>query len=593
MLAFRKDHELGVGEAIGVISPMVGATLSTSWTRWTEWTIYRLFVRQAVCRVSLGLFPGIALCWPGNQEDWQNRAEWVNMRCYLCRCVDSLMPLRALIRRELVSTLRRWWPFLLLLLASTATAFMLFISVRAERLDGSGLLVVGYLATLLLVPAMGAAAFAEEREQGTLDLLRTSYLTAGQLLLAKLVNVTGTFLLLIVGMLPAVGVCFFYQGMDVTNFLGTLGLVAVGTLMFAAIGLRMSIGARTATQAVGRTYTLSATLMAVGALLTVGPMDDPRVAIWPMMLVFGNPISAKGLVLIHAAPVLIATLFLWSTWRRLRRSETHRRPWKIHARLARKRAARPIPGWVNPILGKDLLQNRLFSARGLIFFVLATAVAIVALVLFDGDTIVIGSEVFLSVPFAASFLLWPGIIAANLSREQGPGHADTLGSTLITPGQYARGKLLSACLPVWAFQAGSLLAAFVIWGMGPLEAHRAPMPLHEMVAKHALPLFTLAIGAPSLVLISLVAAAYARRVIASLLLAYVATFIGLLFMQPFLARITQNHGDLMGLAFVPGGFYVLKEHQFFLEAAAGGTLQAAILFVWYRALMIHHLRRVG
>jgi hypothetical protein len=501
-----------------------------------------------------------------------------------------MMPFRALIRRELVTTLRRWWLFLLLLLAAAGTSFSLLGSMGRGASDGTGLLLLGYLAALLLVPGMGAAAFAEDRDEGTLDLLRTTHVTAGQLLLAKLISVTGAYLLLITGMLPAVGVAFFYQGMDTTGFLGAFALIASGTVMLASIGLRMSLGAETAVQATGRSYACGGVLIGVATLLADSPINNINIFVLPILLVLHGNLTAWGWCLLLGGPLLVAALFLASAWLRLRRTEHHRPRMRIQFWPDRKRPARPIPRFINPILAKDLLQNRYFSVRGLFVFTLLMVVAILLPASFGGDTLYMGGEVFLVLPFLAGILIWPGVSAANLAREQGNGRAGMLGSTLISPGVFARGKLLSACLPVWALQTACLLGAVALWWMrwrpGGLDAN----PVSPLLQEHLLPILALMAGAPSLVLIGLIGAAYARRMTASLVLAYIATFVNLFILPVTLMRVIGNHHEIMGLTLVPGAFYVFDRAHLWLGAMIGALVHTTVLYPWFHVLMTHHLR---
>lgn len=104
-------------------------------------------------------------------------------------------------------------------------------------------------------PAFTAGAISGERERQTYDLLRTTLLSPGRLLMGKLVAALGYVLLLIASSLPLHGIALLLGGVDLVEFAISQLLIGVATLFYALWGLYASIRMRSTLTATVFTYT--------------------------------------------------------------------------------------------------------------------------------------------------------------------------------------------------------------------------------------------------------------------------------------------------------------------------------------------------
>ena len=77
---------------------------------------------------------------------------------------------------------------------------------------------VEFVMLLFLVPAMTAGSISGERERRTLNLLLTTQMTAGDVVIGKLAANLSTILLLIVSSFPILALVFIYGGITIRRF---------------------------------------------------------------------------------------------------------------------------------------------------------------------------------------------------------------------------------------------------------------------------------------------------------------------------------------------------------------------------------------
>ena len=129
-------------------------------------------------------------------------------------------PAWSLVKRELLSTLRGARAFLLLLLfVSSAVVYAWLRWPESEgTFEFAGYLsrdmmkdfsILLFVACTLFVPAFSAGSIVLERERATYDFLRMSLIRPMGIVFAKLLNAMGLFLLVLVGLAPAISVSFF------------------------------------------------------------------------------------------------------------------------------------------------------------------------------------------------------------------------------------------------------------------------------------------------------------------------------------------------------------------------------------------------
>ena len=165
-------------------------------------------------------------------------------------------PEMAVVRRELLTVLRKKRTFLaLLLMIGLATGFVMrdwpigagidLVAGRGAQLSDSlsRMLALALLAGgLLTLTPLAGAAITTERENGTLPMLRMALLQPRGIVLAKLVNLMGFYTLLAVGSLPVFGLIFFLVGVSWEDLL--LRLTVVYATVFSAVACGLYCSAR-------------------------------------------------------------------------------------------------------------------------------------------------------------------------------------------------------------------------------------------------------------------------------------------------------------------------------------------------------------
>ncbi|MEK7793691.1 MAG: hypothetical protein AAB353_04135, partial [Candidatus Hydrogenedentota bacterium] len=177
-----------------------------------------------------------------------------------------VVPSWALVRRELLSTLRGVRALAALLVFAVAVSFYavalwpggLNFSPqeygRVSRLVVQGICFGLMAGCLLFVPAYAATAIVAERERATFDFLSLTLIRPSGIVAAKLLNALGLFLLLLVGLLPVLSIAFFLVGVDLFEIAQAL-LIIVGTAgVCASIGLYASARFRKSMSAIMAAY---------------------------------------------------------------------------------------------------------------------------------------------------------------------------------------------------------------------------------------------------------------------------------------------------------------------------------------------------
>ncbi len=186
-------------------------------------------------------------------------------------------PFWALVRRELLSTLRGIRVFFILLIFITiATLYASstwpasienFIEAgAASRRLIQSLIWVLFAGTVLFIPAFAASAIVNERERATYDFLRMSLITPLGVVVAKLLNAVGIFLILYVALFPVFAVSFFLVGVDYLETLRALGVLVTTMFACASGGLLASSLSRRGFIAIGLSY-LSVVMLMLGPMI--------------------------------------------------------------------------------------------------------------------------------------------------------------------------------------------------------------------------------------------------------------------------------------------------------------------------------------
>jgi ABC-type transport system involved in multi-copper enzyme maturation permease subunit len=172
-------------------------------------------------------------------------------------------------------------------------------------LVGMQLLLASFVA-----PAFSVSAISNEREHVTYDLLRTTLLTPGQIVWAKLLSALGFTLLLVFATLPLFSLAFLLGGVEPTELGMTLCVTLASAFLFTMLGLYVSSRSRTTIGATVVTYALvlglvvgvplasligSSTLQVAMSSVTSGGRNELLVNVFEVALTLSislSPISA-------------------------------------------------------------------------------------------------------------------------------------------------------------------------------------------------------------------------------------------------------------------------------------------------------------
>ena len=161
------------------------------------------------------------------------------------------MPTNPIIRRELMTVLRTRRAAAILLAVIAALTVLVLLrwpgdaqvnlsgqqAQQVLRVFGYGMLVV----CVLLAPAFPATSIVKEKRSGTLQLLLRSPMSPMEILLGKLVGVTGFVLLLVAMSLPAAAATLVMGGVDpVGQLLAVYVVIVLLALQYATLGLAVS-----------------------------------------------------------------------------------------------------------------------------------------------------------------------------------------------------------------------------------------------------------------------------------------------------------------------------------------------------------------
>ena len=161
------------------------------------------------------------------------------------------MPLRAVVFRELLTTLRRVSTFGMLALFTGFAIFVVYALMPADLSNSRNMAPVS--ATILFslaltligvavvyLPLIGAISLTTEKEGDTLDLLRAANLRTPMLVSGKIAGAASVYLLLFMGALPALAATQFTIGLEPRETLLTLCAVLSTALCSVTFGVMVS-----------------------------------------------------------------------------------------------------------------------------------------------------------------------------------------------------------------------------------------------------------------------------------------------------------------------------------------------------------------
>lgn len=99
---------------------------------------------------------------------------------------------------------------------------------------------IEFILVIFIVPSITAGCISGERERQTLDLMLTTDMSTGQIVIGKIMASLQTVILLLISSLPVLSLVFVYGGVNGTDLAMLLGYLAVTALFVGSMGLFFS-----------------------------------------------------------------------------------------------------------------------------------------------------------------------------------------------------------------------------------------------------------------------------------------------------------------------------------------------------------------
>jgi ABC-type transport system involved in multi-copper enzyme maturation permease subunit len=487
------------------------------------------------------------------------------------------LPSRALVKRELLSNLRRVPSFLCLLLF---VGFCTFVVVSIWPTQGLNITLVGTLsrrlivfvsyamlfAAAIFVPALAAGAIVTEKEQRTFDLLNLTLISPGGIVMGKLLNTVGFYLLLVAAVMPVLGVIFFLVGVDWVVLVQSFCIIFATSVSCAVVGILSSAFFKRTFVAIAFAYLGMLFLMGGLVLpflliaLVLGPDFVGRVIEkWstvtsPLMTlaqsVTGMSLSWWDFALAMVYQVVFITICARLTLQILRRPQE---PIKVETRKpiddplvleARRktfpfylidplRRKKQIDDQQNPMMVRELrwgLMNRgtilvrVCYSMFILYFIMGSAMMYLER---SYETIF----PWLIIQMVLTVALIPALVGNLFTKEYELGNIDMLRMTLLQPRQIVLGKAVAGAVSV----APALIAA-ILAGLPALFLKLSSREWSLILTGYTT-LFVCALVALAL---TVFASLLTRRTSTSLVLSYVFNafvFVGLFAICIFVAEM--------------------------------------------------------
>jgi ABC-type transport system involved in multi-copper enzyme maturation permease subunit len=322
----------------------------------------------------------------------------------------------------------------------------------------------------ILAPAFSAAAMTIEKERRCMDLLLTSPMRPGVILIGKYLSAVTYLFLLVLSTAPLVYVLIWLAGLDPMEIAGLYVLLLALAAGLCMLGLTASVFFHRSQSSVALTYMV---VLPIGLTLLIcaGSFDG-----------FFHIYNTAWL----AAFLLAATLLMYRACHvRLRRpfnpvfkaaeeEDLNRQSGLVLVRdrfpdnlLASARNNEPLPDTANPVYQKEI-RNEIFG-RGTLFLRLIIQISMFMSVFFLTFLYMNKEHIFAYYLVIFTMLAAPAFACNTFTQERERGTLDLLLTTLVRPGQVVWGKFL-ACLRLSCFLTGLIgitLCFYVCVGKDP------------------------------------------------------------------------------------------------------------------------------
>ncbi len=392
----------------------------------------------------------------------------------------SLLPITALIRRELLTSLRQQRYFWLIAAGVGFASFFAIMEWPGEYARPQlmalrskdiffELAFTLAMGVVMVIPALAGSSIVTEREEETYELLAMTAARPWQVLLAKLLNSAGHFMVMLIALMPVAACAFFLVGLDIDLLWRTLVIISASALLCAAVGVVCSAFSQRPMAAIGSSILAAILLLGLPCILfcvvlqlfdlvdlqfsmTVCQYFCPALV---FMFNFSMPLptatTACAMVCIVASLLCIAVAHrgLRATWGTALTAGNATGNMKSFLRWPLLTSPQPFEADVNPIYARDrhFDYDRSLAMRGF-------TIALPFLLSFSACTLIaIAAYVGQASTAQAAFVGWSALQAVLLSvllaaltaklftKERERGNMDMLRMTLVEDYDVVQGKL--------------------------------------------------------------------------------------------------------------------------------------------------------
>ncbi len=360
----------------------------------------------------------------------------------------------AVLRRELLTMLRGRRAFLMqaLFLAVLSGLVLLawpmegeFISQRSEKSRQLfKAFAVGELALVsILAPVFAAGSITMEKELHMMDLLFSTQMRIFSIYLGKLLSSVVYLLFLIMSSLPLLITCLILGGLATSDVLSVYGGLLSLSVLFAVLGLLCSAYFSRTSAAMAITYLIVLPITLVLVLVALG--------VTSYVPFFWTILIATGVVCLVFIPITVRKLA--QPWSDVEKSAEEERV-EEQAGLVLMRDRFPdnllapsrrddlIPDGSNPILDKEM-RFEVFG-RGTLLVRLIIQISIGISIFFIPLVFTDFEPVYTCYLLAFVIFITPAFACPSFTQERERGTLDLLLTTLVTPEQIIKGKLVAA-----------------------------------------------------------------------------------------------------------------------------------------------------
>ena len=416
-------------------------------------------------------------------------------------------PSTALIRRELLGNFRRTRSFVCLgiFVGAAISVAVGYYPEDIRNLTAAGqaatdlveiYAIVMFVGAVLFVPALAGGAIATEKEQRTFDALTLTPIPPSGIILAKLLNTVGFYLLLVIATMPVLGVAFFLVRVGWADVLKASAVILATAFSCAMVGILSSALFRKPLEAIAFAYL--GMLMLVGGtaflgwllVMLFGPVPMPNVQACIRILcpivtleqtVFYGGVTRLefALAMLYQVAFFVMcyglALLVLQRVREMPEAVAHR-PTRAPALLELRRKRFPfylidplrgrkaISDNQNPMLVKDLLWG--VMGRGTIllrvFYVSFIIWLVVGVGWVRGPRPYNGLVSWLLAQIIVTVAVVPALVADAFAKEYQVANIDMLRMTLLKPRDIVLGKAFAGAIVVAPALLGGLLSCISV-----------------------------------------------------------------------------------------------------------------------------------